>query len=1302
MATQKKQDVELGVAVNVTNGERIEALGKELRELARDGALSTGEFQKLTNELKELTVQSAAVGGLEKIENDLRVLATAMVGAREKAQQLGTELTEQAAKTAGFRDSQQLAAKTLNESKKELIGLKEALDVLRASTDKAGKDTDDYRDKHSKLKVAIALTEAAISRERLELAAANKEYSESEAALKKVAKAHDDANKSLQTSVTKTQEQSQALQKAQTALTELGVTSTTAAIAQNELAAALDKVSAESAEATLATEKLIANQKLIADLNVRVLAARQAAARQAASDDAAATVQTDALAAAMKRLVALNDAVEKSEREIANQARIAGEALQTAYGVVGVRSANQIQAELREVTAAMNAVRTSGELSGKALADAMHKAAVQVNALQVELRAVQNQSTFGDKFKAGFTSLAEGASSLINRFGALGASVGAVVFALKPFFDTIVQFDSMRRSLTAVTGSVAEAEKAIAFLRETANKSGVSISSISDAFVRFTASARTSGLSTEVVQKVFAATAQAAGNLGLSSDKLTHILDALSQMANKGVVSMEELRQQLGDSLPGALGLLAKGLGITEQQLVKLVETGQLLTVDALPALANALTTLGAKDGQVKGIAASFNILKNSITEAAQIAGDSKGFNLLLESMKFLGVVIALVVTRITQAADQLGILVSAVINANKAFFTLSTGPLKQIGEDFEAARARSKRLDDNLSQLTDRLYGTGDAATKTGDAMTSAGTKAEESAASYQTNATAQNGAAAAAQMNATAQAASGAATAAAGTQVEGALKQWYALGIAFAELSKRREQEIENAETYAKAAAIEGKTREQLAKLAGDEAVAIKVAADASANEAEKLLAVSTLRNQEIGAIQAQKAALEALATELGDPTGNRKKQIDALGEVIKARTAEAEKAAQSAEAMRLETVARETLVKTYADNSAKLDMLRSTYESTTRAVRALEAAFKAGLATGAQVDAARERSAVAESLYRDAVQDTVTQIELKTRAIESGYAIDKANVDLAKAKIDTEIALQTELKNTTAVYDLNIQKKKLDVTASRERITATEREIVLAKEQLELDYQAIKVNDPLRDQKLKELELRREAIRLREIEVLRSKELVTQSEKEIEILNRKQAMSLTVSENVVAGIEREIEARERANAMTQRAIDLENKRRGVNAQGFSVDKNGQQIGYGGQLNIPEGYYFDAEAANKDPRFQKGLTDGSEFIKPKGSEGGGALLDGTSSPTANTSRNYGNAGYSIFGEAAYEKNTPPSPPPAPPPQSSPVPPRMSQDSTYKVVIEMGTTTTTINTTDEASARNLVNLMSTISKRTA
>lgn len=57
---------------------------------------------------------------------------------------------------------------------------------------------------------------------------------------------------------------------------------------------------------------------------------------------------------------------------------------------------------------------------------------------------------------------------------------------------------------------------------------------------------------------------------------------AIQQMAGKGVVSMEELRQQLGEAIPNAIKLMARSLGKTYRQLVDDVSKG---TVDAQTAL---------------------------------------------------------------------------------------------------------------------------------------------------------------------------------------------------------------------------------------------------------------------------------------------------------------------------------------------------------------------------------------------------------------------------------------------------------------------------------------------------------------------------------------------------------------------------------------------------------------------------------------------------------------------------------------------------------------------------------------------
>lgn len=60
---------------------------------------------------------------------------------------------------------------------------------------------------------------------------------------------------------------------------------------------------------------------------------------------------------------------------------------------------------------------------------------------------------------------------------------------------------------------------------------------------------------------------------------------ALQQMAGKGVVSMEELRQQLGESVPMALQMMARGARMSMGEFVKLVSQGKVEATSAIQAM---------------------------------------------------------------------------------------------------------------------------------------------------------------------------------------------------------------------------------------------------------------------------------------------------------------------------------------------------------------------------------------------------------------------------------------------------------------------------------------------------------------------------------------------------------------------------------------------------------------------------------------------------------------------------------------------------------------------------------------------
>lgn len=218
--------------------------------------------------------------------------------------------------------------------------------------------------------------------------------------------------------------------------------------------------------------------------------------------------------------------------------------------------------------------------------------------------------------------------SLTGGLGSVASAVGVTVgFAglavgIKDAVQAAVEFESITRKLQNTLGSGGAAD-ALAFTKGLADQLGLSYKQLSNDFGSFTAAASASGIPLQEQQAVFAAVAKAGQSLGLSGDAVTGSLVALQQIASKGVVSMEELRQQLGERLPIAFSAAAQGLGVTQQQLNKLVESGQLTAQEFFPALAKGLNELTAGTGGVETSAQQFQKLSNAWEELQVKLGES-------------------------------------------------------------------------------------------------------------------------------------------------------------------------------------------------------------------------------------------------------------------------------------------------------------------------------------------------------------------------------------------------------------------------------------------------------------------------------------------------------------------------------------------------------------------------------------------------------------------------------------------------------------------------------------------------------
>jgi tape measure domain-containing protein len=205
----------------------------------------------------------------------------------------------------------------------------------------------------------------------------------------------------------------------------------------------------------------------------------------------------------------------------------------------------------------------------------------------------------------------------------LSAALGTLAVGefLRQSVQSAIELETVTRKLSNTLGEQGAAG-ALTFTRGLADELGLSFRTLSQTFSSFTAAATAANVPIEVQRDLFSAVSTAAQQLGLSNDELSGSLLALQQVASKGTVQMEELRGQLGERLPIAFSAAAKGLGLTQQELIKLVETGQLTADRFFPALAKGLNELTASTDGMPTAAQNIAKFQNAIDDLKTSTGE--------------------------------------------------------------------------------------------------------------------------------------------------------------------------------------------------------------------------------------------------------------------------------------------------------------------------------------------------------------------------------------------------------------------------------------------------------------------------------------------------------------------------------------------------------------------------------------------------------------------------------------------------------------------------------------------------------
>jgi len=166
--------------------------------------------------------------------------------------------------------------------------------------------------------------------------------------------------------------------------------------------------------------------------------------------------------------------------------------------------------------------------------------------------------------------------------GAIGAQVGQFTGALAEVAQYDAALEKQRKALRLVIGDTDQYNKAQAFLAKTSKNLAIPQDVIVRQFTSLTASVKGAGLSVDDAKESFLAIASGIRGTGGSLEDMKSAMRATSQVFSKGKVSAEELRQQLGERLPGAFTLFAESMGKTPAELDKALEQGKVTLEDFL------------------------------------------------------------------------------------------------------------------------------------------------------------------------------------------------------------------------------------------------------------------------------------------------------------------------------------------------------------------------------------------------------------------------------------------------------------------------------------------------------------------------------------------------------------------------------------------------------------------------------------------------------------------------------------------------------------------------------------------------
>lgn len=259
-------------------------------------------------------------------------------------------------------------------------------------------------------------------------------------------------------------------------------------------------------------------------------------------------------------------------------------------------------------TAAINALNSAVERNGKEIENSSRKFSLFGGEGRTTLSFVQR--------------LRGEVLALTTAYVGIQGAIGLAKDSLEAFNKNA----ALQSGISFAIGSVDPAKIAaeIQFIRNEADRLGISFEHASKGYAKFAASTLKSGASLEEMRFIFKTFSEASRTLGLAPEELNRVFLAIGQIFSKGKIQAEEFKQQLGEVLPGLAAVGQEALKGKFKDLNKAMEEGKVgaenflaIAIEyrkfAAVSLPSAIKSMAAEQGRFNN---SLLFFKQQIAEA--------------------------------------------------------------------------------------------------------------------------------------------------------------------------------------------------------------------------------------------------------------------------------------------------------------------------------------------------------------------------------------------------------------------------------------------------------------------------------------------------------------------------------------------------------------------------------------------------------------------------------------------------------------------------------------------------------------